>query len=570
MKAHYSASVAVLVARTAAVDSLREAGKPQEVDSLRQAGIPEVDSPEQHTLVGGIEDLWRDPPTLWRRDADGRLLLVVVAHLSRAAKICSATGERANWDERLRTRTAYRRIVRGENPWEVFTGPDAACLGPRETNFAIGKRGFLVIILVAVDIGFLLDPVRVKNGDSPLAHLPAPIAPSPSETPSLRRGAERRTGTPIQDPPRRSPRASSGRGSPPPPPRNRPSTAERKGSEINGRFASASGVAGTRTPPSAVGIGIQSLFEQLCLGFVDKKTGFFQMEKQILYFTYLCFWNPSTNPLVKPPFLVILFIYRASKDDITVHSALSAAPSSDYVNASRWYNHIEALLSGVSVEGQGIKVERSSTVTDEAPASPPVVDSKASAAEDEDDDVDLFGEETEEEKKAAEDRAAAAKASGKKKDSGKSSVLLDVKPWDDETDMQKLEEAVRNIKMEGLLWGASKLVPVGYGIKKLQIMLTIVDDLVSVDNLIEDHLTAEPANEHIQSCDIVAFNKISHGVPLRRDALWKLSSNLLGLREKRDVQGKGVVANNGNDLELMLWRVVLPMLLVPPTMVAAF
>jgi elongation factor 1-beta len=86
--------------------------------------------------------------------------------------------------------------------------------------------------------------------------------------------------------------------------------------------------------------------------------------------------------------------------------------------------------------------------------------------------------------------------------------LLDVKPWDDETDMAKLEEAVRSVKMEGLLWGASKLVPVGYGIKKLQIMMTIVDDLVSVDTLIEDHLCAEPVNEYVQSCDIVAFNKI--------------------------------------------------------------
>lgn len=37
---------------------------------------------------------------------------------------------------------------------------------------------------------------------------------------------------------------------------------------------------------------------------------------------------------------------------------------------------------------------------------------------------------------------------------GKSSVLMDVKPWDDETDMKKLEEAVRNVKMDGLLWGA--------------------------------------------------------------------------------------------------------------------
>jgi translation elongation factor EF-1beta len=32
--------------------------------------------------------------------------------------------------------------------------------------------------------------------------------------------------------------------------------------------------------------------------------------------------------------------------------------------------------------------------------------------------------------------------------------LLDVKPWDDETDMAKLEAAVRNVKMDGLLWGA--------------------------------------------------------------------------------------------------------------------
>ncbi|MCI03854.1 elongation factor 1-beta 2-like, partial [Trifolium medium] len=37
---------------------------------------------------------------------------------------------------------------------------------------------------------------------------------------------------------------------------------------------------------------------------------------------------------------------------------------------------------------------------------------------------------------------------------GKSSVLLDVKPWDDETDMKKLEEAVRSVKLEGLFWGA--------------------------------------------------------------------------------------------------------------------
>ncbi|KAJ0973683.1 hypothetical protein J5N97_015648 [Dioscorea zingiberensis] len=158
--------------------------------------------------------------------------------------------------------------------------------------------------------------------------------------------------------------------------------------------------------------------------------------------------------------------YQASKDDLSVFASISSAPSSDYVNVSRWYNHIDALikLSGVTAEGKGVTIEGSAPPVEEAPASPAIIDKKVPGGDedDDDDDVDLFGEETEEEKKAAEERAAAVKASAKKKESGKSSVLLDVKPWDDETDMKKLEEAVRSIKMEGLLWGASKLVPVGY------------------------------------------------------------------------------------------------------------
>nr|KAJ0211620.1 hypothetical protein LSAT_V11C400188740 [Lactuca sativa] len=211
--------------------------------------------------------------------------------------------------------------------------------------------------------------------------------------------------------------------------------------------------------------------------------------------------------------------YQASKDDLTVHAAFTKQPSSQYVNVSRWFNHIDALLrisiftrhpssSGVSAEGSGVTVEGSACFPEEAIATPPVNGTKAAVDEDDDSDVDLFGEETEEEKKAAEERAAKAKASGKKKESGKSSVLMDVKPWDDETDMKKLEEAVRSVHLDGLLWGASKLVPVGYGIKKLQIMMTIVDDLVSVDTLIEERLCEEPINEYVQSCDIVAFNKI--------------------------------------------------------------
>ena len=38
----------------------------------------------------------------------------------------------------------------------------------------------------------------------------------------------------------------------------------------------------------------------------------------------------------------------------------------------------------------------------------------------------------------------------------KSNIILDVKPWDDETDMAEVERLVRNIKADGLLWGAGK------------------------------------------------------------------------------------------------------------------
>jgi translation elongation factor EF-1beta len=38
----------------------------------------------------------------------------------------------------------------------------------------------------------------------------------------------------------------------------------------------------------------------------------------------------------------------------------------------------------------------------------------------------------------------------------KSNVILDVKPWDDETDMKAMEAKVRTIAMEGLVWGVCK------------------------------------------------------------------------------------------------------------------
>ena len=63
-----------------------------------------------------------------------------------------------------------------------------------------------------------------------------------------------------------------------------------------------------------------------------------------------------------------------------------------------------------------------------------------------------------------------------------------MKPWDDETDMVELERQVREIETDGLLWGAGKLVAVGYGIKKLQICCVVEDDKVGTDFL-EEQIT---------------------------------------------------------------------------------
>lgn len=68
-----------------------------------------------------------------------------------------------------------------------------------------------------------------------------------------------------------------------------------------------------------------------------------------------------------------------------------------------------------------------------------------------------------------------------------------------------MERLVRTIVMEGLLWGASKLVPVGYGIHKLQIMSVIEDEKVSVDLLVDQ---IQEFEDFVQSVDIAAFNKI--------------------------------------------------------------
>jgi len=147
--------------------------------------------------------------------------------------------------------------------------------------------------------------------------------------------------------------------------------------------------------------------------------------------------------------------------------------------------------------------------TSAAPSVKPAAKEVNGDASEEEDDFELFGDEEDDEaaEKLKQERVKAymEKKSTKPVLIAKSNIILDIKPWDDETDMAELERSVRTIEMEGLLWGSSKLVPLAYTIKKLQISCVVEDDKVSTEDL-EDKIMA--FEELVQSVDIAAFNKI--------------------------------------------------------------
>jgi len=194
--------------------------------------------------------------------------------------------------------------------------------------------------------------------------------------------------------------------------------------------------------------------------------------------------------------------YSPSKSDLSVFEAIGKAPTGNVPHVQRWYRHIVSY----SVQERGAWGGQALA---QVAGAQPTVKSVPAAADD--DDVDLFGSDDEDDDaetaRIKEERVAAyaAKKSNKPVLIAKSSVMLDVKPWDDETDMAKMQECVRSIQWDGLVWGAAKLVPVGYGIHKLQIICVIEDDKISTEELSEE---IEKFEDYVQSVDIAAFNKI--------------------------------------------------------------
>lgn len=135
----------------------------------------------------------------------------------------------------------------------------------------------------------------------------------------------------------------------------------------------------------------------------------------------------------------------------------------------------------------------------------------AAEEEEDDDDVDLFGSDDEVDEEAEKVKQARLEEYRKKKAAkpatiAKSLISIDIKPWDDETDLDAMLAFVKSIELEGLLWGSHQFIPIGFGVKKLQINAVVEDDKVSMDDL-QERFEAD-GEEWIQSSDVAAMSKL--------------------------------------------------------------
>jgi len=191
--------------------------------------------------------------------------------------------------------------------------------------------------------------------------------------------------------------------------------------------------------------------------------------------------------------------FAPSSCDSSVFDSVGSAPSeAKYPHIARWYKNIASFEKG---ERSGWPKAASSGDANGA--------AKPAAAAD--DDIDLFGsddDEDDEEKERVKQERLKEYAEKKAKKPGpiaKSNIIFDVKPWDDTISIQDIEAKVRSIETDGLVWGAGKVMPIAYGINKLQICCVVEDDKVSSDWL-EESITG--FEDLVQSVDVVAFNKV--------------------------------------------------------------
>ena len=134
----------------------------------------------------------------------------------------------------------------------------------------------------------------------------------------------------------------------------------------------------------------------------------------------------------------------------------------------------------------------------------------------EEEEEDLFGDDDDDE----DDEAAAAmeakiRAEAEKKKAEKeankkvekSLMVINVKPYDEETDLKALFKKIQETEVKGCKWSETcNILPLAYGISYIQLSCVIEDDVCCEDDVIEAITQFE---DEVQSTEVASFNKFS-------------------------------------------------------------
>ena len=147
-----------------------------------------------------------------------------------------------------------------------------------------------------------------------------------------------------------------------------------------------------------------------------------------------------------------------------------------------------------------------------APAAAPAEEKKE---EEEEEEEDLFGSDDDDDDDAAAEMQAKLRAEAEKKKAEKeankkvekSLLVIHVKPYDEETNLDELYAKIRATEVKGCKWGETyNKKPLAFGIFFIEMSCVIEDDVCCEDDVIDAIMQFD---DEVQSTETASFNKIS-------------------------------------------------------------
>lgn len=145
----------------------------------------------------------------------------------------------------------------------------------------------------------------------------------------------------------------------------------------------------------------------------------------------------------------------------------------------------------------------------------PVEKKEEKKEEEEEEEEDLFGSDDDDDDDAAAEMQAKLRAEAEKKKAEKeankkvekSLLVIHVKPYDEETNLDELYAKIRATEVKGCKWGETyNKKPLAFGIFFIEMSCVIEDEVCCEDDVIDAIMQFD---DEVQSTETVSFNKFS-------------------------------------------------------------